>query len=65
MNSFDNFFYPKSIAIIGASSKPGNLSYELIGNLLKFNYNGAIFPINPKADIVNTLKAYKSRIRCK
>ncbi len=60
MNSFDNFFYPKSIAIIGASSKPGNLSYELIGNLLKFNYNGAIFPINPKADIVNTLKAYKS-----
>ena len=60
MNSFDNFFYPKSIAIIGASSKPGNLSYELIGNLLKFNYNGAIFPINPKADVVNTLRAYKS-----
>jgi acetyltransferase len=60
MNSFDNFFYPKSIALIGASTKPGNLSYELIGNLLKFNYSGKIYPVNPKADIVNTLKAYKS-----
>jgi len=60
MKSFDKFFYPKSIAIIGASSKPGNLSYELIGNLLKFNYIGKIYPINTKSDVVNTLKAYKS-----
>jgi acetate---CoA ligase (ADP-forming) len=60
MNFFDNFFYPKSIAIIGASSKPGNLSYELIGNLLKFDFKGTIYPINPKADIVNSLKAFKS-----
>jgi acetyltransferase len=62
MNTLDNFFYPKSIAIIGASTKPGSLSYELINNLLKFNYSGKIYPINPKADLILNLNVYKSVI---
>jgi acetate---CoA ligase (ADP-forming) len=60
MKNFDNFFYPKSIAIVGASSKEGALSYELINNLIKFGFKGKIFPINPKADIILSLPVYKS-----
>ncbi|MCU0372350.1 MAG: CoA-binding protein, partial [Ignavibacteria bacterium] len=56
----DKFFYPKSIAVIGASSKPGTLGYELLGNLMKFGYNGKLFPVNPKADAIHSIKSYKS-----
>lgn len=58
----DKFFYPKSIAIVGASSKPSSLSYELVNNIIKFGYQGKIFPVNPKADFVHSIKAYKSLV---
>ncbi len=56
----DKFFYPKSIAIIGASSKQTSLSYELVNNMINFGYQGKIFPVNPKADFVHSIKSYKS-----
>ena len=57
-NKFDGFFYPKSIAIVGASSKEKTLGWELMKNLLNFGYKGKIYPINPKAEIINSIKAY-------
>lgn len=59
-NELDNFFYPKSIAIIGASSKRTSLSWQLINNMINFGYDGKIFPVNPKADAVHSIKTYKS-----
>jgi acetyl coenzyme A synthetase (ADP forming)-like protein len=56
----DNIFYPKSIAIIGASSKKSTLSYELVNNIINFGFQGKIFPVNPKSDSVHSIKAYKS-----
>jgi len=60
-----NFFYPKSIAVIGASSKKGTLGYELLGNLMNFGYNGKLFPVNPKADAIHSIKSYKSLLEIK
>ena len=60
INPLDNIFYPKSIAIIGASSKKATLSYELVNNIINFGFQGKIFPVNPKADAVHSIKAYKS-----
>ncbi|MBI5403595.1 MAG: acetate--CoA ligase family protein [Ignavibacteriae bacterium] len=57
-HNFDGFFYPKSIAIVGASSKEKTLGRELMKNLLNFGYNGKIYPINPKADMILDVKAY-------
>lgn len=56
----DNFFYPKSIAIVGASSKQTSLSYELVNNMINYGYQGKLFPVNPKSDFVHSIKAYKS-----
>jgi len=61
----NKFFYPKSIAVIGASSKAGTLGYELLGNLIKFGYNGKLFPVNPKADAIHSIKSYKSLLDIK
>jgi acetyl coenzyme A synthetase (ADP forming)-like protein len=56
----DKFFYPKSIAIVGASSKQTSLSYELVNNLINYGYQGKLFPVNPKSEFVHSIKAYKA-----
>ncbi len=37
------FFYPNSLAVVGASESPDNLARGIVHNLLKFNYQGKIF----------------------
>jgi acetyl coenzyme A synthetase (ADP forming)-like protein len=59
-NTLDKIFYPKSIAIVGASTKQGTLSWEFINNLINYGYTGKIFPVNPNADSVHSIKSYKS-----
>ena len=41
-------FEPKSIAIIGASTKKDKLGYDVFKNLATLGYKGKLFPINPK-----------------
>lgn len=57
---FEKLFSPKSVAIIGASTKELSIGNVIIKNLLHYNYKGSIYPINPKADKVRGVKAYKS-----
>jgi len=54
----DKLFYPQSIAVIGASSRKGTLSFELVNNLINFGYKGCIYPVNPNAHSVHSIKAY-------
>jgi len=56
--SFKNFFGPKSVAIVGASRKPGKVGYEITKSMIDGGYQGKIFPINPSADEVEGLKCY-------
>jgi len=51
------FFNPRTVAVVGASRKPGKVGYELLRNLKMF-YKGKIYPVNPKADEILGLKAY-------
>ena len=51
---------PKSIAVIGASAKPGKIGYTVLENLLKDGYQGKIYPINPEATEILGLKVYKN-----
>lgn len=52
------FFYPKSIAIIGASRDPKKVGNRIVNNLLANNYVGKIYPVNPQAEEILGLKAY-------
>ncbi|MBD3184172.1 CoA-binding protein, partial [Candidatus Poribacteria bacterium] len=56
----DNFFKPESVAVIGASREAGKVGYELFKNLLEHKFPGPVYPVNPKADEILGLKAYKS-----
>ena len=55
----DLFMNPRSVAIVGASRKSGPGSFNLIENMRAFGYEGKIFPVNPQADEILGLKAYK------
>jgi acetate---CoA ligase (ADP-forming) len=58
MISLDSLFYPKSIAVIGASRQPGSVGHSLLANLLMNRFQGVIFPVNPKATSVLGIKCY-------
>ena len=53
-------FHPKSIAIIGASRDESSVSFGMLKNLLLGNFKGRLYPVNPKADSILGLKAYRS-----
>lgn len=55
----DNFFYPDSIAVVGASKDPGKAGFQVVANLLR-GYKGHVFPVNPKLDELQGIKCYKS-----
>ncbi|OIP02432.1 MAG: CoA-binding protein [Bacteroidetes bacterium CG2_30_33_31] len=58
--SLDPLFKPKSVALIGASTKELSIGNVIIKNLIRYKYQGPIYPIHPKVDEIRGLKAYKS-----
>ena len=51
---------PKSVVVVGASDdvyKPGG---RVLENLIQYQYSGQLYAVNPKADTVQGLKAYKA-----
>ncbi|GIK84247.1 MAG: acyl-CoA synthetase [Patescibacteria group bacterium] len=56
--SYEALFYPKSIAIIGASRNIKTVGNDVIKNLVTQGYTGNLFPVNPKADILYGKKVY-------
>jgi acyl-CoA synthetase (NDP forming) len=53
-------FSPQSVAVIGASNSLDKLGYHVMKSLVKGNYKGRIFPVNPKGEMVWGLRSYTS-----
>ena len=60
MNSLQNFFYPKSVCIVGASTKEKSIGYEILKTIKVYGYTGKVFPVNPKAEEVLGYKCFHS-----
>ena len=56
----DAILKPKSVAVIGASTSPDKMGHEILKNIIDSGFNGAVYPINPKADIILDLICHKS-----
>jgi len=54
----EQFFDPKSIAVIGANDRQGSIGAALIDNLILGGYSGAVIPVNPNHETVRGRKAY-------
>jgi acyl-CoA synthetase (NDP forming) len=59
--ALDDIFHPRSIAVVGASSEPLNITTQMfLDALINFGYKGEIYPINPKFEQVSGLKSYQN-----
>jgi acetyltransferase len=57
-HSLETFFAATSIAVIGASKKPGAVGTRLLQNLIEAEYKGKIYPVNPKYTELGDLHCY-------
>ena len=54
------FFQPKTVAVVGASTRRGSIGGELFRNILDSGFTGVAYPVNPKAVGIAGVKAYPS-----
>lgn len=62
MKSLKHIFEPKSVAVIGASATKGTVGNAIFSNILQSNFQGAVYPVNPKYSHVMSVKAYNDVI---
>ena len=55
---FEHFFSPASIAVVGASREPGKLGSQILSNIISGQYQGKIYPVNPKSTEISGLRCY-------
>ncbi len=60
MTNLDKIMKPKSVAVIGASTKEHTIGSDIMKRLQEYNFNGKIYPVNPKGGIIEGLQAYTS-----
>ena len=60
VSAMNRIMRPDAVAVIGASGEDGKIGNSVMKNLINGGYQGKIYPINPKADEILGLKAYKS-----
>ena len=52
--------YPKSIVVIGASDRPGNLGGDTVERLLRFEFPGPVWAVNPSGGTVRGIQCHRS-----
>ncbi len=60
IRQLDAILRPRSVAVIGASNTPGKYGHEILKNIREGGYQGAIYPINPKAETILNLSCFPS-----
>ncbi len=57
--TLDYIFRPRAIAIVGASREEGSFGARVVRCLLEGHYQGPLYPVNPKAKVINSLPCYR------
>ena len=58
--SMQRLLSPRNVAVIGASRTRGTIGAEIFHNLLATSFNGAVYPVNRGAEVVQSVRAYRS-----
>ncbi|MBN2168237.1 MAG: CoA-binding protein [Actinobacteria bacterium] len=57
---YQKIFYPRTVAVVGASPKETNIGRNIVENITAWEYAGDVFPVNPKGEDVYGCKGYAS-----
>jgi acetyltransferase len=60
LEPLDAILCPQSVAVIGASTTPGKVGHDIFVNILKGGFTGTLYPVNPSARSVASVRAYPS-----
>ncbi len=60
MNNLSYAINPRTIAVVGASSSPEKVGYQILNNIVASKFGGEVFPVNPKDGEILGLKTYKN-----
>lgn len=60
MESIEAIFSPRSVAVVGASTTPGKVGHDIFENILKGGFQGTLYPVNPGARSILSVRAYPS-----
>jgi acetate---CoA ligase (ADP-forming) len=55
-----SFLEPRSVALVGASRRRGTIGGEILHNLLTSGFSGPVYPVNDKAEVVQSVSAFPS-----
>ncbi len=58
MDRLDAIFSPRSLAVVGASTTPGKVGHDIFVNILRGGYTGTLYPVNPHARSVASVRSY-------
>jgi acetyltransferase len=58
--TLDAILRPRTIAVIGASRSPNTIGHQVLSNLIDHGFTGSVYPVNPHAASVHSIKAYPS-----
>ena len=58
------FLRPASVAVVGASDKPGSIGALLMANLAASGFTGPVYPVNPRHRVVGGVTAYPDLASC-
>ncbi|HDY67257.1 MAG TPA: CoA-binding protein, partial [Candidatus Scalindua sp.] len=58
MKRLEYAFSPRTVAVIGASTREGTVGRAIFSNILLNKYNGIMYPVNPKAKGILGVKCY-------
>jgi acyl-CoA synthetase (NDP forming) len=58
MNALHRLLRPRSVAVIGASADPTKTTGRPVGYLQRHGFDGAIWPVNPRATEIGGLRCY-------
>jgi acetate---CoA ligase (ADP-forming) len=51
--------HPRNIVLVGATDKPGNYAERIWNNLIKYQYEGGLYPLNAKRETIWGVTCYK------
>jgi acyl-CoA synthetase (NDP forming) len=60
LQAFEPIFYPRSLAVIGASADMTKFGNIILSAILEIGFEGRVYPVNPEGGDINGLKAYRS-----
>lgn len=58
--NIEKILRPESVAVIGASSKTNSVGFAVFSNIMKSGFQGIVYPVNPKAKSVLSVRTYPS-----